>query len=352
MSKFYLTAVVIIFLSISLTQILFRASLIKEVKTVEPSYIAYVTAQACKQENIQKLIAECLGDIAIFDPNTTETVYFDPPGWVHLVSFAWSYDYRYLAYSDGYDINVYDIRNGTVTNLTGNESARLEYSSKWSPIDYKIALTSYINNDANPSLWVYDLTGRNSFEISDNFTRSYTWSPKGDKILFSKSVDDSGSLGWYIYNIETNKAKLLTRTGVRHFSPDWSDDEKCVVFISQSDNTSDIFLMCNGGNEVTRLTDDVAFNKTAPKWILGDTTVTYTSVISDTWLVHLIDLRTNISLTLPPIQGAVNFDLSRDKTAFAYMTYDNKLCIFQFLGNRSDCSQGITYPGTMLAWSR
>jgi Tol biopolymer transport system component len=354
MSKLYLTAIVVIFLTLALVQILLRVSLIREVETVEPSYIAYVTAQACREENIIDHVtaSEC-ANIAIFDTKSRKTLIIDVTSQIWLASLSWSYDQRYLSYSDGSDIHVYDTKRRNLMNITNNKTETLEIYSKWSPKDYVIAFTSYGNTASLPSLWVYELSQESPLKITDGFTGTFTWSPNGDEIVLGKFLNRLKSFEWYLSKIDDGSVELLFRTNSEVHNLVWSDDGSCIIFTEQDGSSSNVFSICSGRNTVTKLTHGPLSHTVNPNWAYGGNVMPYSDTFTNIFLAHLIDLRTNIVFDFPLIQGVINFDFSPDKVGFAYMTSDNKLCISYFLKNRSDCTQVIAaYPGTMLAWSR
>lgn len=96
-----------------------------------------------------------------------------------------------------------------------------------------------------------ELTGMNSTILTDGY--SPRWSPKGDRIIYSKSVGKYQQI--FEYNNSTGQSTQLTSGDFDNSSPTYSADGKYIAFGSTRDNQNEhVFIMNSDGSQVTQLT--------------------------------------------------------------------------------------------------
>ena len=201
-------------------------------------------------------------------------------------------------------------------NLTQRQ--RDDKYAAWSPLGDKIVFTSYYRDDGIPQLFMMNPDGSEQTRLSERFAESYaTWTPNAEFIMFVQTTGnlnvvymrdkysqytngeqkfdrstDEGRLGSvsepnlspdgavlaYTRTFSGDKTNIyiapyvdrgktvipLTETGMDH-SPFWSPDGNWLVFTSERDGNSEIYIMDSEGGQVTNLTDLASQDKD-PAW--------------------------------------------------------------------------------------
>lgn len=107
------------------------------------------------------------------------------------------------------------------------------------------------------------------------------WSPDGSMIAFVSESDDPASWGIYVVSINwTVSSRLwpITRltSDAGDWAPSWSPDGGRIVFGSNRNGNSDLFLMNSDGSNVTQLTNNAA-NDSYPGWSPDGTKIVFSS---------------------------------------------------------------------------
>lgn len=92
-----------------------------------------------------------------------------------------------------------------------------------------------------------------------------SFSPDGQRVLF-QSRDGEGEYQIYSYDLESNLVVRLTHTMARNFRPSWSPDGNQIVFVSERDGRSELYLMNADGTDQRRLTDGSLEHVRGPVW--------------------------------------------------------------------------------------
>jgi Tol biopolymer transport system component len=319
------------------------------------TYIAYATAQLCKESETGNIIANCFPDILIVAPYGGTTLLFDQPSWARSIPISWSYDYKYLAYSDGNDIYVYDVEKERAINITSDKTTSFEYYVEWSPVEHLLA---FVSEDAlsrdQRNLYVYTLDENLQREIVSHISvGGFSWSPDGSQILFSRAFNDTVSAN--LYTVETNGIglKRLTQSDFDDFDPKWSADGKHILFLRAypSDLSGvTVFMMDSDGNNRTTLFKNYIPSRPNFDWVLNDSSILYTADDNHNNLTfYMLDLKTNIRFKLWQAD-LPSYDLAPTRTEVAYVTLDNRFCLGNLLNGKVNCSEAKPYPGTVPAW--
>ena len=147
--------------------------------------------------------------------------------------------------------------------------------ARWSPDNKKLAFISdrpgnqdiYVvekevedglcESDADPKLGFHQLTDTEGNE-SD-----ISWSPDGRQILFVSERDGNSEI--YVMDSSGNNQVRLTQNDKTDKQPVWSPDGKNIAFVSDLDGDYDIFIMNSKGEDQKRLTNNDA-SDLSPSW--------------------------------------------------------------------------------------
>jgi Tol biopolymer transport system component len=150
-----------------------------------------------------------------------------------------------------------------------------DIGARWSPDNKKLAFISdragnrdiYViekevtdglcEPDADSTLGLYQLTDTEGSE-SD-----ISWSPDGRQILFVSERDGNSEI--YVMDSSGNNQVRLTQNDKTDKQPVWSPDGKSIAFVSDLDGDYDIFIMNSKGENQKRLTNNDA-SDLDPNW--------------------------------------------------------------------------------------
>jgi TolB protein len=116
-----------------------------------------------------------------------------------------------------------------------------------------------------PQLYIMNINGGNIRRLSTKgFCDSPSWSPRGDKIVFTMRQAKS-NYDLYIYDLPTAKITRLTENQGKNESPSWSPDGRFVTFCSSRSGKSEIYIMAIDGSGTRKLTE-IPGNSYNPAW--------------------------------------------------------------------------------------
>lgn len=230
------------------------------------------------------------------------------------ITFAFDPNYVFDSYTTTMDIFAVDVESGETTQITNNEYA--DADPKWSPDGAQIAFLSYIADDSSlaqfPDLFVVDVASRDVRRLTedsasdvyhtwsaDGGTLMFTsygfdganvmladmesgtiapitdlalgnsfdaqWSPNGRQIMLDVRYFDERGTELGLLDADGNSYIVLAHNEYVGFDADWSPDGAQIVYISDAEEDSEIYIVNADGTANKRLTDN-EFSDIAPEW--------------------------------------------------------------------------------------
>mgnify|MGYP001292083069 CR=1 FL=1 len=177
----------------------------------------------------------------------------DRPSWIDNENFIFTY------YASKPTIAVTSINKLGLTYIGQNAYGDFDADASVSPDGKKIVLTTTLQDTRNICLVNRD--GSSFTVLSEGINPK--WSPKGDKLLYTKLSGDFYQL--FELDLKSFQSTQIT-TGEQHSTNGaYSPDGKHIVFIGTKDKFSHLFVMKINGTSLTQITSG-ASNETQPFW--------------------------------------------------------------------------------------
>ncbi|HEX9366624.1 MAG TPA: PKD domain-containing protein, partial [Vicinamibacterales bacterium] len=160
----------------------------------------------------------------------------------------------YMNYSNPSEILVWDVADGSITNLTNHPAN--DWGPVWSRDGGKIAFVS--DRDGSREIYVMEASGANPTRVTHDvgFTGAFGWSPDGGRFAFASDRD--GSLELYVTNADGSNLTRLTNNAGFAGPLAWSPDGSRIAFDCVGDGGADICAVNGDGTHFVRLTSDPA----------------------------------------------------------------------------------------------
>ena len=234
---------------------------------------------------VRRIVDGLYADVALVAPDGTQLVYLTQGEDVNAFGYApnWS--------ADGASVSFGSIRpEGTfvwVVSRFGGSSERLFPSlteehreAVWSPDGSRLAFSAQIGMGRRRDLFVAeasDLSGAVNLTQGSVYAPGFLrWSPDGTRVAFaSATVLDDGSpepgapsvdgayaapdMELFVVDVESSELTRLTDNELTDITPGWSPDGTQLIFSSDRDGDSDLWVIAaDGSGEARDLIDDVA----------------------------------------------------------------------------------------------
>jgi Tol biopolymer transport system component len=189
---------------------------------------------------------------------------------------AWSPDGRELAFQsnrDGdFEIYIYNLASTSTRQVTFNSCA--DYAPAFSPDGNRLVYYSNCNSGEDQrEIFVINIDGSNNQQLTDygdNNNRYPAWSHDGGWITFTGYDGD----GYYVHVMRTNGADIrrITRGCISSFSPDDSQ----ILFTSYCQG-GEVNVMNTDGANIRQLTDTPSYENSTPAWSSDGTRILFQS---------------------------------------------------------------------------
>ena len=181
----------------------------------------------------------------------------DRPSWIDNENFIFTY------YATKPTIAVTSINKLGLTYVGQNAYGDFDADASVSPDGKKIVLTTTLQSTRNICLVNRD--GSSFTVLAEGINPK--WSPKGDKLLYTKLSGDYYQL--FELELKTFQSTQIT-TGEQHSTNGaYSPNGKFIVFIGNKDKFSHVFVMKTNGTSLSQLTSGES-NETQPFWGVDD----------------------------------------------------------------------------------
>jgi len=193
-----------------------------------------------------------------------------------------------------YDLYVMDIDGGNVKKITtargsihtgvacSPDGRRIIFNDVVPTSEKTYEDTLYLAN-VDGTWQTILLSGRRAFEPA--------WSHDGQKVAFQSWEHDPSEI--YVMDIDGGNFQRLTNNGVYDDYPDWSPDDKKILFISEADTSWSyprIYVMNADGSQVKKVTTEYTYD-IFPQWSPDGKDILFQSIqgTGKSWGIFIID---------------------------------------------------------------
>lgn len=196
------------------------------------------------------------------------------------IVFSWNRDGDFdLFLMDGDTLRI-------VGQLTDNRASDL--SPSWSPDGDKVVFSS--NVSGSYEIYVIDISsGESSILTNNNWDDLYpVWSPDGNQIAFTSNRDSNWDV--YVMDVGGKDVSRLTTAATYEGNPTWSPDGKRIAFVSGRDSKRDLWVMNADGSDVQPLTTRATSADFSPAWSPAGDQIAFVSNRSGNPDIFVVDI--------------------------------------------------------------
>ena len=170
----------------------------------------------------------------------------------------WSYNGKKICYysDETGDTDVYIINeDGTQNKQVVNNDAE-NYGAIWSYDDSKIFYVS--NEGGNFDIYSIGIDGSKKIKLTSDeyFEESLSLSPDGSKILYSSGQIDNTVFEVFVLDLNNMETNQLTNNMSYGRMPLWVQEGNKIIFSSDMEGYSEIYIMDTDGTKVLNLTNN------------------------------------------------------------------------------------------------
>lgn len=146
---------------------------------------------------------------------------------------------------------VLDTASGEITQV--DVSPRIPILPKWSPDGKQVLFTDVLEF----FLYKVDVTSGEIVQLTDFRSNNGDWSPDGSRIVFQSNHEiPSGLPDLFVMDADgSNKSQILEAPDTLEFSPRWSNDASQVLFVSEREGQTNLFVLGLADESITQITD-------------------------------------------------------------------------------------------------
>lgn len=204
--------------------------------------------------------------------------------------------YFYSTRDGNQEIYRHDLTDSTLTRIT--ETEHLELLPMVSPDGAHIAYIGEMDTSGR-DLYLMTASGTEVQTLTDNdlFEESPSWSPDGDRLLFTRQYraeTDSGHAAngeIHVLDLKTKEVHRLTYKDGFDSGAVYSPDGKRIAFYGEYEGKWDIYLMEADGSDVINLTSDT-MECYSPSWSPDGRSIAYTGGASEDYQIWTIEIET------------------------------------------------------------
>jgi TolB protein len=168
-----------------------------------------------------------------------------------------------LTLSRGGYPNLYLINTSGEILQRMTDGSHIDTSPSFAPNGREIVFVS--DRPGYPQLHIMNVAGGNIRRlVTSGFCDSPSWSPRGDKIVFTMR-QPKGNYDLYVYDLPTAKITKLTNNQQNNENPTWSPDGRFVTFYSNRSGKGEIYVMAIDGSGTRKLVEIPGMSY-SPSW--------------------------------------------------------------------------------------
>jgi hypothetical protein len=252
------------FLSVSLSALILSSSVSAMIALLILPQLANSTASATfPGDNGLILFVKPTDGLFTMNPDGTGVTEIPTGGVQDPTLPYWSPDGTQILFGAGHEEFYWNLMNADGSNLKTRLASEdiPKWSSGWSPDSTKFAFSVQSGTDLTSGIQVMNADGSNQIHLTTSNDRNPSWSPDGNKILFSRDWTD-------IYVMDADGTNVEQLTNGSDNWPTWSPDGTKIAFVRAGGQAnSDIYVMDADGTNLVQLTHSTTLQEfTNPSW--------------------------------------------------------------------------------------